>query len=45
MVDGAYVNHMPVNTGGRGKDALRALLIGNMHALRQRAPPSWPPAP
>ena len=24
MVDDAYVNHMPVNTGGRGKDALRA---------------------
>src|SRR5205809_6860841 len=24
MVDDAQVNHMPVNTGGRGKDALRA---------------------
>src|SRR2546427_9091534 len=24
MVDDAHVNHMPVNTGGRGKDALRA---------------------
>jgi len=23
MVDDAYVNHMPVNTGGRGKDVLR----------------------
>ena len=23
MVDDAYVNHMPVNTGGRGKEALR----------------------
>jgi len=23
MVDDAQVNHMPVNTGGRGKDALR----------------------
>jgi carboxymethylenebutenolidase len=23
MVDDAYVNHMPVGTGGRGKDALR----------------------
>ena len=23
MVEDAYVNHMPVNTGGRGKDALR----------------------
>src|SRR5579871_5263182 len=24
MVDDAYVNHIPVMTGGRGKDALRA---------------------
>jgi carboxymethylenebutenolidase len=24
MVDDAYVNHVPVMTGGRGKDALRA---------------------
>ena len=23
MVEDAYVNHMPVNTGGRGKEALR----------------------
>jgi carboxymethylenebutenolidase len=23
MVEDAYVNHMPVSTGGRGKDALR----------------------
>ena len=45
MVDDAYVNHMPLNTGGRGKDALRALLIVNMNALRQRAPPPSPPAP
>lgn len=26
MVDDAYVNHMPVNTGGRGKEALRIFL-------------------
>jgi len=35
MVDDAYVNHMPVNTGGRGKDALRAF-------YRDDFIPSWP---
>ena len=35
MVDDAYVNHMPVNTGGRGKDALRAF-------YRDEFIPSWP---
>ena len=35
MVDDAYVNHMPVNTGGRGKDALRAF-------YRNDFIPSWP---
>ncbi len=35
MVDDAYVNHMPVNTGGRGKDELRAF-------YRDDFIPSWP---
>jgi len=35
MVQDAYVNHMPVNTGGRGKDALRAF-------YRDDFIPSWP---
>lgn len=35
MVDDAYVNHMPVNTGGRGKDALRIF-------YRDDFIPSWP---
>src|SRR4249919_1204218 len=35
MVDDAYVNHMPVNTGGRGKDTLRAF-------YRDDFIPSWP---
>ena len=35
MVDDAYVNHMPVNTGGRGKDALRVFYRDNFI-------PSWP---
>jgi len=45
MVDDACGNHLPVNTGGRGQDALRALLIVNMNALRHRPPTSWPPGP
>lgn len=35
MVDDAYVNHMPVNTGGRGKDELRVF-------YRDIFIPSWP---
>jgi len=35
MVDDAYVNHMPVNTGGRGKEELRAFYRDNFI-------PSWP---
>lgn len=35
MVEDAYVNHMPVNTGGRGKDELRAF-------YRDDFIPSWP---
>ncbi len=35
MVDDAYVNHMPVNTGGRGKDELRVF-------YRDVFIPSWP---
>jgi carboxymethylenebutenolidase len=35
MIDDAYVNHMPVNTGGRGKDALRAFYQNDFI-------PSWP---
>jgi len=35
MVDDAYVNHMPVNTGGRGKAALRVF-------YRDVFIPSWP---
>jgi carboxymethylenebutenolidase len=35
MVEDAYVNHMPVNTGGRGKEALRAF-------YRDVFIPSWP---
>lgn len=35
MVEDAYVNHMPVNTGGRGKDALRVF-------YRDDFIPSWP---
>ena len=35
MVDDAHVNHMPVNTGGRGKDALRAF-------YRDDFIPAWP---
>jgi carboxymethylenebutenolidase len=35
MVEDAYVNHMPVNTGGRGKAELRAF-------YRDVFIPSWP---
>jgi carboxymethylenebutenolidase len=35
MVEDAYVNHMPVNTGGRGKEALRSF-------YRDDFIPSWP---
>jgi carboxymethylenebutenolidase len=35
MVDDAYVNHMPVNTGGRGKAELRTFYRDNFI-------PSWP---
>jgi carboxymethylenebutenolidase len=35
MVEDAYVNHMPVSTGGRGKDELRAF-------YRDVFIPSWP---
>lgn len=35
MVEDAYVNHMPVNTGGRGKTALRTF-------YRDDFIPSWP---
>jgi carboxymethylenebutenolidase len=35
MVDDAFVNHMPVGTGGRGKDQLRAF-------YRDDFIPSWP---
>jgi carboxymethylenebutenolidase len=35
MVDDASVNHMPVNTGGRGKDELRVFYRDNFI-------PSWP---
>jgi carboxymethylenebutenolidase len=35
MVEDAYVNHVPVGTGGRGKDALRAF-------YRDDFIPSWP---
>jgi carboxymethylenebutenolidase len=35
MVEDAYVNHMPVNTGGHGKDALRVF-------YRDDFIPSWP---
>lgn len=35
MVDDAYVNHVPVSTGGRGKDQLRAF-------YRDVFIPSWP---
>jgi len=35
MVEDAYVNHVPVNTGGRGKAALRAF-------YRDEFIPSWP---
>ena len=35
MVEDAYVSHMPVNTGGRGKEALRAF-------YRDDFIPSWP---
>jgi carboxymethylenebutenolidase len=35
MVEDAYVNHMPVNTGGRGKAALRRF-------YRDDFIPSWP---
>jgi carboxymethylenebutenolidase len=35
MVDDANVNHMPVNTGGRGKEALRIF-------YRDDFIPSWP---
>ncbi|HEY2920213.1 MAG TPA: ester cyclase [Candidatus Binatia bacterium] len=35
MVDDAFVNHVPVNTGGRGKDELRAF-------YRDVFIPSWP---
>jgi carboxymethylenebutenolidase len=35
MVEDAYVNHVPVNTGGRGKEALRLF-------YRDIFIPSWP---
>jgi carboxymethylenebutenolidase len=35
MVEDAYVNHMPVNTGGRGKEQLRKF-------YRDDFIPSWP---
>lgn len=35
MVDDAFVNHIPVNTGGRGKDELRVF-------YRDDFIPSWP---
>ena len=35
MIEDAYVNHMPVNTGGRGKEALRVF-------YRDDFIPSWP---
>ena len=35
MVDDAYVNHVPVNTGGRGKRELRVFYRDNFI-------PSWP---
>jgi carboxymethylenebutenolidase len=35
MVEDAYVNHMPVNTGGCGKEALRVF-------YREDFIPSWP---
>ena len=35
MVEDAYVNHMPVGTGGRGKEALRVF-------YRDEFIPSWP---
>jgi carboxymethylenebutenolidase len=35
MVDDAYVNHVPVNTGGRGKETLRRF-------YREDFIPSWP---
>ena len=35
MAEDAYVNHIPVNTGGRGKDALRIF-------YRDDFIPSWP---
>ena len=35
MVEDAYVNHMPVNTGARGKEALRGF-------YRDDFIPSWP---
>src|SRR5260370_33265728 len=35
MVEDAYVNHMPVNTGGRGKEQLRQF-------YRDDFIPSWP---
>ncbi len=35
MVEDASVNHMPVNTGGKGKDALRLF-------YRDDSIPSWP---
>lgn len=35
MVDDAFVNHMPVNTGGHGKDELRVFYRDNFI-------PSWP---
>jgi carboxymethylenebutenolidase len=35
MVEDAYVNHMPVNSGGRGKEQLRAFYRDNFI-------PSWP---
>jgi carboxymethylenebutenolidase len=35
MVEDASVNHMPVNTGGKGRDALRRFYRGDFI-------PSWP---
>lgn len=35
MVEDAYVNHMPVNTGGRGK-RVAGLLPGRLHSFMAR---------
>jgi len=33
MVDDAFVNHVPVNTSGRGKDELRVFLPRRVHPV------------